>query len=52
MYMYHQVCVNQGFIVIDLRLSYEPSAHLHWRTLVSADFPTRIGRRMYLYLQR
>ena len=34
------------------RLSYEPSAHLRWHTLVSVNFPTRTGRRMYLYLQR
>ena len=39
------VCVNQGFIVIELKLSYEPLAHLHWRTQVSADFPTPDGRR-------
>ena len=27
------MCVNQGFIVIELELSYEPSAHLRWHTL-------------------
>eukprot|EP01048_Picozoa_sp_COSAG05_P012693 COSAG05_NODE_1293_length_5260_cov_2.373571_5_plen_51_part_00 len=25
-----RVCLNQGFIVIELELSYEPSAHLRW----------------------
>ena len=43
------VC-NLGFIVIELKLSYEPSALLRWRTLVSVDFPTRIGRRMHWIL--
>ena len=33
------VCVNQGFIVIELRLSYEPSAHLRWRTLSVRGLP-------------
>ena len=44
------MCVSQGFIVIELKLSYEPSALLRWRTLVSEDFPTRIGRRMHWIL--
>ena len=41
----YSVCVNQGFIVIELKLSYEPLAHLRWRTQVSVDFPTPDGRR-------
>ena len=44
--------MNLGFIVIELELSYEPSALLRWCTLVSEDFPTCTGRRMYWILQR
>ena len=39
-----------GFIVIELKLSYEPSALLRCRTLVSVDFPPRTGRRMHWIL--
>ena len=44
------MCVNLGFIVIELELSYEPLAPLRWHTLVSVDFPTRTGRRMHWIL--
>ena len=43
------VCVVQGFIVIGLRPSYEPLAHLRWHTLCPVkklEF-LDLDRRMY-----